>query len=63
VPPDVVELWVQQFKCQTAQERSWNKETLSSVALKLRTAIAIFAIALPEIQKSVAQWIELGSNP
>jgi hypothetical protein len=37
--------------------------TLSSVALKLRTAIAIFAIALPEIQKSVAQWIELGSNP
>jgi hypothetical protein len=26
VPPDVVELWVQQFKCQTAQERSWNKE-------------------------------------
>src|SRR5271166_3715387 len=44
VPPDVVEFWVQQFKCPTSQERSRDKETVSSVALRLRTAIAIFAI-------------------
>jgi hypothetical protein len=63
VPPDVVSFWVQQFKSQTAQERSWNKETVSRVALKLRTAIAIAAMALPEAQTAVAQWIKLGSNP
>ena len=34
VPPDVVEFWVQQFKCQKAQERSWDKETVRSVALR-----------------------------
>jgi hypothetical protein len=63
VPPDVVALWVQQFKSQTAQERSWDKETVSRVVLKLRTVIAIAAIALPDVQKAVFQWIKLGSNP
>jgi hypothetical protein len=63
VPPDVVEFWVQQFKSQTAQERSWDKETVSSVALKLRTAIAIVAMGLPEVQKAVTQWIKLVVNP
>jgi hypothetical protein len=63
VPPDVVEFWVQQFKCQKAQERSWDKETVSSVALRLRTAIAIFALGLPEVKKAVAQWIEFVVNP
>jgi hypothetical protein len=63
VPPDAVAFWVQQFKSQTAQERSWDKETLSGVALRLRTAIAIAEMALPEVQKAVAQWIRLGSNP
>jgi hypothetical protein len=63
VPPDVVEFWVQQFKCPTAQERSWDKETVSSVALRLRTAIAIFALGLPEVKKAVAQWIEFVVNP
>jgi hypothetical protein len=63
VPPDVVEFWVQQFKCPTSQERSWDKETVSSVALRLRTAIAIFAIGLPGVKKAVAQWIEFVVNP
>ena len=63
VPPDVVEFWVQQFKCQTAQERSWGKETVSSVALRLRTLIAIFALGLPEVKKAVALWIEFVVNP
>lgn len=63
VPPDVVDFWVRQFKSQTAQEHSWDKETVSGVALRLRTAIAILAVGLPEVQRAVAQWIKVGANP
>ena len=56
-PPDVVAFWVEQFKSQTAQQRSWDKDSLNLLVLKLRTAIAIFATALPEAQKAVFQWI------
>lgn len=58
VPPEVVEFWVQQFKSQTAQERSWDKQTVSRLALKLRTGIAIFARALPNVQKAVFECIK-----
>ncbi|MBW0001166.1 MAG: hypothetical protein JO015_18900 [Verrucomicrobia bacterium] len=62
-PPEVVEFWVQQFKSQTAQERSWDKETVSRVALRLRTVIAIFAKGLPDVQRAVFQYIKPVMDP
>lgn len=52
VPLTVVEFWVKQFRIQTSQE-TWDRAALSGVAVRLRTAIEIAAIGLPEVKASI----------
>jgi hypothetical protein len=52
VPLTIVEFWVKQFRIQTSQE-TWDRATLSGVAVRLRTAIEIAAIGLPEVRASI----------
>jgi hypothetical protein len=53
VPVPIIKFWVNQFRIQTAQER-WDHATLSGVAVRIRTALEIAAIAYPEIRGSIA---------
>jgi hypothetical protein len=52
VPISIVEFWVKQFRIQTSQE-TWDHATLSGVAVRLRTAIEVAAIGLPEVKASI----------
>jgi hypothetical protein len=61
-PPDLISWWVRAFMDQAAQEHSWNTLTMQSLVLKLRTTIAIVAVGLPDVGKSVGQWISWKSD-
>jgi hypothetical protein len=56
-PSDLISWWVREFRHQSAQERFWEPKTGELLALKLRTTIAVLAIGLPEVQKSIASWV------
>jgi hypothetical protein len=53
VPPHLVSLWVEEFLNQAAQEQFWREATASALAVRMRTAIAQLAIALPEVQAAL----------
>jgi hypothetical protein len=57
VPPDMVQMWMKYFLDQAAQERFWEEKTGKRLVLKLRTTIGIAAVGLPEVKKSLAEWI------
>lgn len=57
VPPHLVSLWTKEFLNQAAQEQFWQERTAVQLVLKLRTAIGILAVALPEPKKSLDHWI------
>jgi hypothetical protein len=43
---------------QAAQEKFWQTRSLEVFALKLRTSIGIVALALPDVQKSLSEWLK-----
>jgi hypothetical protein len=57
VPPHLVSLWAREFLNQAAQEQFWQERTAVHMVLKLRTAIGILAVALPEPKKRLENWI------
>jgi hypothetical protein len=56
-PGDLVSWWVREFLNQAAQERFWEPKTTELLVLKMRTTIAALAIVLPDVQKSVGDWV------
>jgi hypothetical protein len=56
-PAPLVTLWVKEFLNQAAQERFWEEPTARSLALKLRTTIAILAVNLPDLGKTLENTI------
>lgn len=54
---DLISWWVREFLNQAAQERFWEPRTAGSLVLKLRTAIAVLAVGLPDVRKGVDTWI------
>lgn len=50
VPPELVRIWVREFFVQTSQETFWQPRTGEMLVLKLRTAIAVAAQGLPEVE-------------
>ena len=63
VPPDLVSSWEKEFLNQAAQERFWDERSAEILVLKLRTAIGILAIGLPDVQKSLEGWIAWRTEP
>lgn len=57
VPPHLVSLWAKEFLNQAAQENFSQERTAVQLALKLRTAVGILALALPDPPKNLAHWI------
>jgi len=57
-PQDLVTWWVGAFLNQAAQEQFWQPQTGELLALKLRTMISVEAVALPEVQKQLASWLQ-----
>ena len=57
IPPHLVSLWIKEFLNQAAQEQYWQPRTATQLVLKLRKAIGILAIALPEVGKALDGWI------
>jgi hypothetical protein len=53
-PAGVVEFWVNQFLVQTTQQQFWQSNSLRTVALNLRTAIAYAAEGYPVVQKAIS---------
>jgi hypothetical protein len=56
-PAELISWWIREFIHQSAQERFWDANTGERIALKIRTTIAVLAIGLPEVQKSIAGWV------
>jgi hypothetical protein len=57
VPPNLVSAWIKLFLNQAAQERFWEPKTAATLGLRLRTAIGVMAVGLPDVQKSLHNWI------
>jgi len=57
VPPNLAASWVNAFMNQAAQERFWEPESAERVVLKLRTAIGILAVGLPQVQGALGELI------
>lgn len=57
VPPHLVSPWVKLFLNQASQERFWQQSSAAYFALKLRTAVGILAVGLPEVQNGLNGWI------
>ena len=57
VPPHLVSLWAKEFLNQAAQEQFWQERTAVQLVLKLRTAVGILAIALPDPRNRLERWI------
>ena len=56
-PSDLISWWIREFLHQAAQERFWEPKIGELLVLKMRTTIAVLAIGLPEVQKSLTGWI------
>lgn len=57
VPPHLVFRWMNEFLNQAAQEHFWDVSNAKELMLRLRTTIAILAIALPDVRKGLNEWI------
>lgn len=57
VPLSVIPLWMQAFRSQTTQQRVWQRRSIGTMALNLRTVIAVAAEGLPMAQRAVLEWI------
>ncbi len=53
VPKDLLYWWVREFQGQAAQERFWEERTMQRLALKLRTTVAVVAVAMPEVRQGL----------
>jgi hypothetical protein len=60
VPPHLVSTWVKLFLNQASQERFWEERSGPYFALRLRTAVGILAIGLPDVQSSLNSWLSWG---
>ncbi len=63
VPPDLVALWVDEFKRQVVQEATETPEHLRRLALNLRTRIAVLAEAFAITKSAVAEMFEEPKGP
>lgn len=63
VPPDLVALWVEEFKRQVVQEATETPEHLRRLALNLRTRIAVLAEAFAITKSAVAEMFEEPRGP
>jgi hypothetical protein len=50
---DLLCWWLREFQRQAAQQRFWEESTGQQLVLKLRTIVAILAIAVPEVRKGI----------
>jgi hypothetical protein len=57
VPPDLVANWVKLFINQASQPNFWKPQSATTTALRLRTAVVILSMVLPDVQKSLPKWI------
>lgn len=59
VPPDLVTLWVAAFTRDVRQPRFWDKEHLSSFALRMRTLVAVAAEPFGIGAKAAERYVDL----
>ena len=57
VPPNLAASWVKEFLNQAAQERFWEERKGAQLAVRMRVTIGILGAGLPEVRKSVDDWI------
>jgi len=57
VPPHLVGSWTKEFINQAAQEHFWETRSGDQLVLKLRTAIGLLAIGVPQVQKALNELI------
>lgn len=58
VPLHLLSMWIKEFICQAAQENFWEKRTGRQLVIKIRTTIGILSEGLPQVLKSLDEWIE-----
>jgi len=63
VPPELVALWVDEFKRQVVREATKSPEHLRRLALNLRTQIAVLAEAFSITKSAVAEMFEAPDDP
>ncbi len=63
VPPELVALWVDEFKRQVVREATKSPEHLRRLALNLRTQIAVLAEAFSITKSAVAEMFEAPDEP
>lgn len=59
VPAQLAGSWIKEFMNQAAQERFWETRSLPQLRLKIRAAIAVLSMALPDVQNSLDSYIKM----
>jgi hypothetical protein len=62
IPPTLATAWTREFLNQAAQQRFWEERTGAVLGLKMRTTIRVLATGLPDVQRSLGEWIRWGAS-
>ena len=62
VPAHVAWEWIRYFMLVSSQQHSWGETALAKLRLKMRVIVANIAVGLPEVQKSLDNWIRLAQG-
>jgi len=62
VPAQFIRSWIKEFMNQAAQESFWEARSLPLLRLRIRSAIAVLAMALPDVQNSLDSYIKMGQS-
>jgi hypothetical protein len=59
VPQHLIDSWVIAFLNQSAQERFWKPSTVEALNLRMRTLIGVLAVGLPDVRRSLKDWVDV----
>jgi hypothetical protein len=62
IPPTLATAWTREFLNQAAQQRFWEERTGAVLGLKMRTTIRVLAMGLPDVQRSLGEWIRWSAS-
>ncbi len=62
IPPTLATAWTREFLNQSAQQRFWDERRGAMVGLRMRTTIRVLAMGLPDVQRSLGEWIRWGAS-
>ena len=59
VPGNLASTWVDVFISQAAQDKYWEPNTAAQLVLKMRLALSVLSVGVPQVKQAVSAWISM----